>query len=656
MTLTSEINQHDQQPMTSSAPVSISLEFVLMALLAAFVLITRLLMLGTPAMTEAEIPAALAAWRSIMPAMPGAEILPDSTTLFWLQRMSMGVLGATEFAARIPTALAGVGVVLSVALFRGLLGRDRAFILMLVLAFSPVLLAASRFSDPVVWSVLFALFGLWGATRFWQSGVAGYAVFTSVMLAALIFLSEPGGFVLALILLGSGGAALMLSTLDAPLNDDLPGDDFLAGVRTRLSIWPLSFSFFVALLVVFCVATGFLLYPDGLSVVGETLRASFSGWRQRPAGAPIFYPMSVAFFYETFLFVLAAIAVIILNATGRITFIERFLMAWVLFGLAATLIYPGATAAHALWLILPLAGLTSHLIVEMFRRIEIREEWWPFPAENTGRGKWLLVIIGFSLFLMSAMHFQIASRGFWLTNGGLAEFASRLNEPAFNAHAVSVIAFLVTTLFIIIGYFLASSLVGTRMPAQAFVIGAFLFVLLTSFGSGWNLVGTRSNDPSEVWFINGTSSQTRALRQTLLELSFRQTQGFPELSVVALAPDDGPVAWLLRDFRNAQFVASVDEASTAQVIIMPSYSLADALDLPSRPSLQLGAIYVGQDFEITRTWRSSWLDGLQTLAWWSSRLDSGVIAPNYRPQALERVVLWVRQDVYDGNLFELSDR
>ncbi|TVR18638.1 MAG: hypothetical protein EA396_15020 [Anaerolineaceae bacterium] len=641
-----------------TARARVSVEALCIMALFGFVLVTRLAALGAVTMTPAEIPPALAAWRAFMPALASGEVfVTDSAMLFWAQGTAMMLWGGSEWAARLFTALAGVALVLTPLLFRDLLGRDRAFILALILAFSPVTLAASRFSSPVIWSALFAVLMLWGVWRFWADERPRYAVLATIMGGALILLSEPGGLMLALILLGSAAVALTFAALDAPLDADVTGEDFLAEVRARFASWPVGFSLLATLLIVFCTATGFMLYSGGLALVGETLRGFVSGWGGRVPGSPVFYPLVTAFFYETFLFVLAGVSVIVLSMTRRITFTERLLMAWAALAIIAALIYPGAGAAHALWLILPLAGLTSWLVSAALGHDGRRDDLWPLDsATDGGRGKWLLAVIAFTLLMMVALHFQVAVRGFWQTDGGVADFLSRINMPAFNLHAVSMVGFLVSLLFIVIGYFLASSLVGAIIPAQALVIGALAFALLTSFGSGWNLVGTRANDPAEVWFVDGTSSQVDLMRQTLIELAIRQTEGMPTLPVAAVTPDDGAVAWALRDFHNTQFVASLDDARTAQVIVMPAYDLVRGLTTPHRPDIELGAAYVGQDFATQMTWRSSWLNGWQWLAWWSARLDTGRIPAVARQRMLNGVVLWVRQDIYDGNRFDINNR
>jgi len=206
---------------------------------------------------------------------------------------------------------------------------------------------------------------------------------------------------------------------------------------------------------------------------------------------------------------------------------------------------------------------------------------------------------------------------------------------------------------VLVGYFLASSIWGAVIPAQSLVLGFVGFMLLTSFGSGWRMVGAYANDPVEPWFVNGTSDHAALLRETLLDFAFRETGGFLDIPIVAIAPDDGVVAWLLRDFSNTRFVGSTAAAQTAPIVIMPLDMLD--LDADGNPILpELGGTYVGQDFVIETTWSNRWLSGFQFLAWWSGRLSQfNFLSP--QPIVLQDVVVWVRQDVYDSLPLNLEE-
>ena len=54
-------------------------------------------------------------------------------------------------------------------------------------------------------------------------------------------------------------------------------------------------------------------------------------------------------------------------------------------------------------------------------------------SNTSNMGKWILGLLVFCLLIMTALHFQIVSRGLLnVPNGSLASLVERLNEPGFN--------------------------------------------------------------------------------------------------------------------------------------------------------------------------------------------------------------------------------
>jgi hypothetical protein len=122
------------------------------------------------------------------------------------------------------------------------------------------------------------------------------------------------------------------------------------------------------------------------------------------------------------------------------------------------------------------------------------------------------------------------------------------------------------------------------------------------------------------------------LRQTLEELTTRASGGFPQMPVVALASDDGVVAWTLRDFPKAQFTDDLTNARGQGIVIAPAQS---------QPP-DLAGSYVGQSFAVASVWNLQTLRPADVLSWWTQRIVLNPDTPT------ERVVLWLRQDVYNG--------
>ena len=113
--------------------LAISYEWIAYGLLLVLAVWLRVAELDTVPLASAEATQALATWRALHPALPGAAIVPESPLLFALHGLSFSTLGASEFSARIFTALAGAFLVVAPALFREVLGWSRAYLFSLIL-------------------------------------------------------------------------------------------------------------------------------------------------------------------------------------------------------------------------------------------------------------------------------------------------------------------------------------------------------------------------------------------------------------------------------------------------------------------------------------------------------------------------------------------
>jgi hypothetical protein len=196
----------------------------------------------------------------------------------------------------------------------------------------------------------------------------------------------------------------------------------------------------------------------------------------------------------------------------------------------------------------------------------------------------------------------------------------------------AVILLFMSVLFLLIGFFLFASLWGNRTALQGVGLGLAIFGAVTSLGAGWSASVSHAQDPGEFWHMNATHSDTTLLRTTLFDVADRLSGGLPALPVSVIAPNDGVVAWLLRDFDHAEYITDISDAVGDQVVLLPS----------TIPSPELGAGYVGQDFQITRVWDLATLNLIDFPAWWTQR-QTRVPWTN-----ADAVVLWLRQDVFEG--------
>ncbi len=579
---------------------ALTLPSAALALTALFALglLLRLAELDRILPNEREALQALAAWRFLNPQLPGAQLLPASPLLFALQALLFSLFGASEVTARLPVALAGALLPLLPLLLQSALGRARALAFCVLLATSPVLLLASRQSAAVVLSLLLTGLLLWAALRFAQSRQAQHATLATTMLVWLLLLSEPAAIVLALM----AGASLIGALLWARRAD--PHLDPLPLARDLLHSWPSGNALRPALLTAFLVATLFMLHPGGLAAVGELLASFITGFVTLRPGALPLQALQVALSFEPLLLLLALLRLLQLRFR-ELGIVDRFLISWTLLAVAALLLWRGAGPEHALWLIVPLAGLASGLVTGLRA-----------PAEGQrATPLWLTLLAGMaSLALLSlfSLHLQAYARNAELSAAGIT-------------HLVWMgLALLFTGL----GCAWLAQEWGWPAALRACGSGALVLVLAASLGSGWTSSVARADDAEGLWQVRPAAREAWLLRETLQTLAQRESGGFPRLELYAQTNDRSLVGWLLRDFTRLQFIERASDASGAGILLIPW-----SVEPPA-----LTGDYVGQGFVLRRARSSA---ATRPLAGW-------LLAGNEIVASPETLVLWLRRDVYDG--------
>ncbi len=589
--------------------ILISAELVAYAVILVLALVLRFADLDVVPLLPTETHNALAAWRAVSADAPGVSLMPNSAILFDVQSVSFALMGASDVAARVGTVLAGVALILLPALFRSWLGKTGAFLTSVLLALSPVLLIASRTSSADVWSLLLAGVSLWGYAQAARTRQPGYTILAVAAFAAMAFLTGAGGIALALILAAAGAGAWALERRNDLLEGSASGS-LLAPLQGSLGL-----ALGTALLVVLVLATGFLLYPVGLSSVGAGLGDAVRAVIEpRGIGG---YAALIALFYEPFLWVLAAAG--LFARRYRLATVDRFLVVWVILAVIVSLFFADGSPAHALWISVPLAVLAARAL----ERTLAPDQSTIFVAAPSW-ARWLVAAAAVAVFLVFTIAFESAGRS--LVKAADGTLATATFEPD------SAILLLIALLFLVIGYFLFASLWGNRTAWQGLGIGLALFGGLTSLGAGWNAVVTNADAPVVYWHSTATHGDTALLRQTLFEVARRQTGGLPTLPVTVMASQDGIVAWVLRDFSNADFIDNPDDAAGAEVVLLPG-----SLDQPS-----LGSSYVGQDFVTQRTWDSSSMNLIDLPGWWAQQQARSPYTSE------DSINLWLRQDIYNG--------
>jgi len=633
-------------PAARAAPairVQVTLEVLLYVALAVLSLTVRLAQLGHAPLGDAEAHQALAALRTVNPEVSGKALVAGSPLTFLFNAIGFALPPPSDGLARLPVALAGVLLTLSPALWRRYLNPLPPLIVSLLLTLSPVELLASRTMSPVIWTMLLAVIGPWLVLRYVETHAPAWAVAATMAFAAMVLLAEPAGFLTLL--------ALAFGLGFAWLTEGDPDSNAIASIRSLVREWPWMNGALAAGLMVLLAGTGLFWFPSGLTTVGNVLWAGLRGFVDRTHDAPVAFPLWIGLRYETGLLLFGLIACY--RAIREGGFFERALVGWALAGTVWSLGYAGATAAHALWLTVPLAVLVGLMATNWItERVSVAWEVpdWGIPLHAIlTLALWLAVGVSVVLFakrLLYDLPFEATDLGAFLGKlvSGIYSRSTDFQKATSIEVQKGVFVYdyvlgaiqqrvLVTLLVLLVNgvlFFLAGSLWSARTAWRGFALGTLSALVLIGLGLGGRTALATSGDPRELWYLDPVTDDVRDLRATLREMSLRDT-GEPRLAgVTALVPEDGALAWALRDYPRTEFVHGVGPETTTAIVLMP---VAE-----SQPAL--GADYVGKTLVIRQAWSVQSLSWRDTLMW-LYRDDSRV-----KPTAGEQWRLWVRKDVY----------
>ena len=635
----------------SSTALWIEVEWLAYIGLALLALFLRTTMLDSSSISDAEARQALHAWHTIKDDAPGAFAVSSSPLTYLAQLTAFSLAGANEFNARLASAIAGLALALSPLLFRDSLGRTRTFVWAVLLALLTTPLAASRTADGASFMLLFTILAVWMIRRYWYSWRLRDAYWATAFVTAMLLLSGPSGVPLLLVLLLAGWLAVWRTALSAPQRLELPGDDILQMAVTRTREFPFAKVLLIPALLVAATATFLMLNPSGLSTVGQLIESAISGVFHSRSASGMRLGLVVLLLQEPLLVVFSLGGAWLLWKHGDVTYVDRFAAAWAALGAVALLLYPGAGPADALWVVVPLTLLASYGITQLLVNRRVVVLWSASDEdENDSQGesgllystqywwaKWAIsAAVLMCLFILSVQFMQVARLMAAAPSG---EFFALLSDPSQLRLAQGLGLLLASGVIAAIVFLLVANFWGLGTCLQGTGIGYFVFLLLSGLGGAWQASVADAHYPDGLWRETAVAEDAYLLRDTLFELAERQTSGFPalEFTIVAdsggIISDDGLMAWLVRDFPNARFLRAASAADGQPIIIMA--------DDPALTAAISGD-YVGQRFALRRRLVLDNLDRWDLPAWWSQRLL------NQDHFEEEAVVLWLRQDVYDG--------
>ena len=629
---------------------TVSVEALAYIALALLALMLRISELDIVPLTDHEAEGALQAWHTIEDDAPGAFKASSSPLTHVSQLMLFSLLGANEFSARLGAAIAGVVLALTPLLFRESLGPTRTFVWAALLALLTVPIVSSRTADGTVFMMLFTILAIWMIRRYWYTRRLSDASWAIAFITFMLLLSGPSGIPLLVVLMGAGWLAIWRTAISAPQRLDLPGDDILQLAVKRLRDFPMARAAVAPVLLVVLTSTVFMLNPAGFSTVGALLNGAFTGITQSSSADGTRLGFIAIFTYEPLLIIYALGGAWLLWKKGDVTYIDRFAAAWAAIGALGLLLYPGASATDAMWVVVPLTMLASYGVTQLMINRRVVLLWLQNDDEEDDsalyapRYRWVKWAISAGVFMflliLSVQFMQVARLMTQLpADTNFAELFSLLLEPSQTRLLHGIGLLLITAMVVTVVFLLTANFWGLGTCLQGVGLGFLWMMLLSGIGGAWNGSVAYGEDRGDLWRQRLIAEDARLLRETLNDLADRDTAGFPTLELIIVIDaegvirNDGVIAWLARDFRNARFVNKAEAAARAQIVLTAqSDELANALE----------GDYVGQRFLLRRNWSLAQLRLRDLPAWWTlGRLREENLKE-------EHIVLWLRQDVYDG--------
>jgi uncharacterized protein (TIGR03663 family) len=588
----------------------------------------RFLQLGLHPLDAAEAGQALAAFRlaggeiQAAPAGTLPALLTGNATAFTL-------LGASDVAARLVPALAGLVLALLPWGLRHRLGRGGALAASLLLALSPSAIYASRRVDSAVLVAACGLALVVGLLRYVDFG-RPRALYVAAGAVGLGLAAGPGFYTLLLILalFGLGlyvgerwlgwatGWSSLVRAYEAARqgqgDESDPADDRKGPVGSSLLLRAgaiLAAMFGLS-------ATAFVLHPAGIGLAADLVATWARGFLPEPGGQPAIYPLLLLLLYEPLILVLGLREAGRWLAGGRSLPAEgppperplshtALLLFW---AAAATLIVVAAghrPATNVLFIVVPLAVLGGQGLEALWRRIAGRA-----PGGEVGLAA--LVALGVAVFVyLQLAAFARASSGATVSVAGVT------------LHTTStylLLALVALVLAIGLGaaaWFWRGPQVVTAGVWLAAVTVLALFTVKGAWGANFDA------NPRELLVGQSTAPGVDLLVDQLEELS-RDRSGDPHTLDVTVDAATGPVvAWYLRGFEHLDVVEGFSQPPDSEAAV----TLARA-DLP------IGEAFRGQGYPLRWHWLPWGLWGQDLLRWL-------LFGEGSLPIIDQEVVLWV---------------
>lgn len=179
----SKINTWLDRPVFSFWPHFSNYHLIVSIILFA-ALLSRFVMLGERVMSHDEVNHVVPAYTFYTGGGYHYDPVTHGPLQFHLITLSYTLFGDSDFSARVPDAIFGVGVILfTIFLFKDYLGRVGALIAGFLFTISPYISYYSRYTRNEIYIVFWGLALIWGILRYLQSGSKRTLLFITIITA-----------------------------------------------------------------------------------------------------------------------------------------------------------------------------------------------------------------------------------------------------------------------------------------------------------------------------------------------------------------------------------------------------------------------------------------------------------------------------------------
>ena len=520
--------------------------------------VLRLVNLGGSPLTNQEAQHALNAAQETVHASQFSEANdPRSSAALhdFITRILFEVGGASDFNARLASAVAGIGLFLSPLLLKRKHGPGISLLMAALIAVSPLFVTTSRTASAASLAAAGILLTLLIIAATDEERGDKYAYLGAIALGISLTLGRSG----------YNGLIILALTLLFSLRTRRPD---IPKKLSQVSLW-------LVPLTLLIVITRFGSSFAGISAFFESVFSYLQSWLL-PADYPAASVLMLIPIYAPALLTFGGLGVI--QSLRERTAIDSTLLAFFLVSIIFILVYPGRMPEDILWPAFAMMFFASKYISRLVSEFSINGIN-PMSAV-------IALVIGI---LYIRFDIQISAS---------IDPIALIDQPF-----IQLLFYIFITAAILIFFGLGWSWYDAR-NGLFFGLG-FIFISI-GISSLWSLnFHPATNSARELWRNHATTQGLASLMQTLESTSELSTGSNSGLALQILGPAPSSLKWALRDQQKAQ-----DPAQIAPAIVL-------AKEIEDEP--QLIADYIGQGLVIGESWGWDSTLPPNFIRWWITR-------------------------------------